>query len=389
MNTMQRGIITLLKSAVTETSLELPAEFDLQAAYPLLKRHHMATLVYDGAVRCGIDSSLPVMQKLFQSYVKLMLVSERQMAAVKRVCSAFDAASIDYMPLKGCVMKEKYPKPELRVMGDADILIRLEQYETIVPLMEELGFSAKMESDHELVWVSNDLFLELHKRLMPSYNRDFHRYFGDSWSLAKVRDGSRYSMTVEDGWIYLFTHFAKHFRDGGIGCRHMVDLWVYLRSVQKMDEEYVHCELSKFGLLTFHQHIRELLLVWFEDGKETTMSDFLTDALFNSGSFGTQDYRLLSWAVRDKKYSALGKNSRLMYLWQTAFPSVLLLKDKYTILRRAPWLLPVVWLVRPFYKILFERKSLERQKSDLKTLDEERVDARRAVLHEIGLDYNF
>ena len=37
-------------------------------------------------------------------------------------------------------MKALYPAPELRVMGDADVLIRLEQYEKIVPLMEKMGF---------------------------------------------------------------------------------------------------------------------------------------------------------------------------------------------------------------------------------------------------------
>lgn len=389
MNTIQRGIITLLKSAVTEQALELPAGFDLQAAYPLLKRHHMATLVYDGASRCGIDSKLPEMQKLFQSYIRLLVISERQMSKVKQVQEAFDLAGIDYMPLKGCTMKARYPKPELRVMGDADILIRLEQYERIIPILKSLGFQEKLESHHELVWVCDDLYLELHKYLMPTYNKDFFQYFGDGWKLAKLHSGSCYTMTAEDGMVYLFTHFAKHFRDGGIGCRHVLDLWVYLRSEPKMNEAYVQRELNRLGLLKFYRHIRELLDVWFEDASDSPMSDFLTDAVFASGSFGELDSRVISRAVRDKKHSPLGVNSRLLYLWQTAFPSVLILKDKYTVLKKAPWLLPVIWLIRPFYKLLFERDSLKFQEQNLQALSEDRVAARREVLHEIGLDYNF
>lgn len=389
MNTIQRGIITLLKSAVTEQSLPLPEGFDLAEAYPLAKRHHMSTLLYDGAVRCGIDRGLPVMQKLFQSYVKLMLISERQMAQVEKITGAFQEAGIDYMPLKGTLMKGRYPKPELRVMGDADILIRLEQYDRIIPVLEQLGMRAEKESDHELVWVHNDLYLELHKRLIPSYNKDFHRYFGNSWSLAKGCDGSRYSMTAEDEMIYLFTHYAKHFRDGGIGCRHVLDLWVYLRSVPQLDEAYIQGELNKFGLLKFYLHTRDLIAVWFEDAPETEMSDFLTDAVFNSGSFGLSDQRVRSRAVRDKNQSILGINSRLLYLWQTAFPPGYVLRDKYTVLKKAPWLLPVVWLIRPFYKVLFERETLEKQEQNLEALSEREVAARRAVLHKIGLDYNF
>ena len=52
-------------------------------------------------------------------------------------------------------------------------------------------------------------------------------------------------------------------------------------------------------------------------------------------------------------------------------------------------LLPVVWLIRPFYKVLFERETLEKQEQNLEALSEREVAARRAVLHEIGLDYNF
>lgn len=389
MNITQRGIITLLKSAVTEQALPLPEGFDLQAAYPVFKRHHMSTLVYDGAVRCGIDRNLPVMRKLFGEYCRALMISERQMGEVSRVYSAFDEAEIDYMPLKGCVMKARYPKPELRIMGDADILIRLEQYDKIVPIMEGLGFTEKIESDHELVWIHKDLYLELHKRLIPSYNRDFHVYFGDSWGLAKVRRGSRYSMTAEDELIYLFTHYAKHFRDGGIGCRHVTDLWVYLRSASKVDESHVQRELNKFGLLKFYRLTRELIGVWFEDAPETDMSAFLTELVFNSGSFGKSDQRVVSRAVRDKRHSILGINSRLLYLWQTAFPGADVLKDKYTVLKKAPWLLPMVWLVRPFYKVLFEKDTLGEQERNLQVLAENQVAARRAVLHEIGLDYNF
>ena len=389
MNTIQRGIITLLKSAVTEQSLPLPEDFDLEAAYPVLKRHHMSTLVYDGAVRCGIDRSLPVMQKLFGEYCRAMLISERQMAEVNRVFAAFDEAEIDYMPLKGCVMKARYPKPELRTMGDADILIRMEQYDRIVPIMEELGFAAEKESDHELVWLNRNLFLELHKRLIPSYNKDFYAYFGDGWRFAKLREGNRYGMTAEDGMVYLFTHYAKHFRDGGIGCRHVLDLWVYMRSVGTMEDGVIRRELERFGMLKFYELTQQLIDVWFCDAPNTPMSDFLTDVIFSSGSFGMNDNRVVSRAVRDKRHSILGFNSRLMYLWQTAFPDVMTLRGKYTILQKAPWMLPIVWLIRPFYKLLFERETLEQQDRNLAALSEKEVAARRALLHEIGLDYNF
>lgn len=388
MNTIQTGLITLLRCAITGERLALPEGFDMEQAYPVISHHHMATMAYQGAVLCGIPRSHPVMKQLFQSYYKAMQVSEGQLREYSRICEAFEANRIDYMPLKGCNMKPRYPQPELRMMGDADILIRLEQYDRIVPIMESLGFQAKLESDHELVWTSSALFLELHKHVIPSYNEDFYGYFGNGWSLGKIREGHRYSMTPEDEFIYLLTHFAKHFRDSGIGCRHVVDLWVFLRHHPALDESYVREELAKLMLEQFYDNIRKLICAWFEDGELDERTEFTTDFIFNSGSWGNTETRMLSAAVKDAKHDIVG-GGRLTYLRKTLFPGVEALRDKYTILQRAPWLLPVVWIIRPFYKLLFERDGYRYHRNRLSLISRKNVRSRQDALKFMGLDYHF
>lgn len=389
MNQTEKGIITLLKSAVTGVPCPLPETFDLEDAYPLIRRHHITTMAYDGAVRCGLPRELPKMSELFQSYCKSLLVSQRQMQMIQRIYDAFDRNHIDYMPLKGCNMKSRYPKPELRMMGDADILIRPEQYDAITPLLENLGMAPKKETDHELVWENAALYLELHKHLIPSYNKDFYAFFGDGWQLARLSDGSRHAMTPEDEWIYLFTHFAKHFRDGGIGCRHMVDLWVYLRTYPQLDWNYVSSAMHQLKLLEFHENIRRLLAVWFEDAPADEKMDLMSQFVFSSGSWGAAESRLLSRTVRDSRHSPLGFSGKAVYIWNTLFPDVATLREKYTILKKAPYLLPLVWLIRPFYKLLFERHTLSRQKTNLNALDRDLMDSRAEMLRYIGLDYKF
>lgn len=389
MNDTQRGIITLLKSAVTEQALALPEGFEIESAYPEIKRHHMIALAYDGAVRCGIPVQTPVMQKLFQGSWKSLVISRRQMEQVGRICEAFDEKGIDYMPVKGCNMKALYPKPELRAMGDADILIRLEQYDRIRPILEELCFQEKGDSDHEIIWQNDALYLELHKHLIPSYNKDFYAYFGNGWQLAKKHCGTRYSMTAEDEWIFLFTHFAKHYRDGGIGCRHVVDLWVYLRANPDLDEAYVAAALKKLQLFEFYENIRRLIVFWFEDAQSDDKTEYISEYIFASGSWGAMESRALSRAVRDSKHALPGINGRMLYLWQTAFPSRRSLQQKYTVLKKAPWMLPAVWAVRPFYKILFERSSLKRHERNVEALSEDNLQTRRQLLNYVGLDYRF
>jgi hypothetical protein len=388
MNSDYRAILQIMKSAMTRQPETLPEGFRLEDQLELLKMHHMFPLIYDGALRCGISRKEPFMQKLFGLYIRAIQKSDGQLRQIDRICEAFRQADIDYLPLKGVRMKKLYPAPELRYMGDADILIRLEQYEKIVPILEELDFSFQKESDHELVWRHEQLLLELHKHLIPSYNKDFYGYYGNGWQLAVKGEGSEYTMRPEDEWIFLFTHFAKHYRDGGAGCRYVADLWLWRENNPQMDEDYILDVLKKMQLDVFYGHILRLIDCWFGNGPEDKILEVMTEFIFSSGSWGVDEIKVLSRAVRDARHSALGFSGRLLYLWQTTFPKVTILQDKYTVLKKHPWLLPLVWIYRPFYKVFFEWKSLGRKKKHLQTLSEENMQLRRDMLHLVGMEYN-
>lgn len=388
MNTQQRGLITLIKSGLTGQGYALPEDFQLEGAEQLLKKHHMTSLVYVGACHCGISRQEPPMQAMFVQYCRATMKSEAQIRAADRLFAAFDENQIDYMPLKGTKLKALYPAPELRYMGDADILIRMEQYPKIMPIMESLGFTEGKESDHELVWHANTLLVELHKRLIPSYNKDYAPYFGDGWGRAKPESGTRYTMTAEDEMIFLFTHFAKHYRDGGIGCRYVADLWLYRRAHPDLDEDYIRQELESLGLLTFYENVLRLMAVWFEDAPTDAKMDFMTDFIFASGSWGAMESRVLSAAVKDTNHSG-GRGGRMRYIGRKAFPRAEYLREKYTVLKRHPRMLPLVWVYRPFYKVLFERKSLSKQQKNLDTLSKDNIARQKQLLNYVGLDYNF
>ncbi|MBR2421188.1 MAG: nucleotidyltransferase family protein [Oscillospiraceae bacterium] len=386
MNVTQQGIVALMKSAVLRQPQPLPEGFELRAAVPLIRQHHIAALIYDGAERCGMTRREPTMAKLFQAYCSSLLLSEGQEREIGRIFHAFDENGIDYLPLKGCNMKALYPKPEMRTMGDADILIRPDQYSRIAPVMKSLGFAYQYESDHELVWENEALNVELHKHLIPSYNRELYAYFGDGWAMAVPGGGSRWDMTPEDTFVFLFTHFAKHYRDCGIGLRHVLDLWVYLRANPNLDMNRVLSVMEKLKLRQFYGHISRLLAVWFEGAEPDDRTEFISEFIFASGSWGSMEQRVVSESVRNMHRSGTGAGGKLRYFWRLAFPSRESLQEKYPVLRKAPWLLPVIWLVRPVRKLLFERESLGRQKRVMDAMTRENLDERHRMLKYVGLD---
>jgi hypothetical protein len=386
MNVTYQGILVLLRSAITGEKRTLPEGFDLAAAYTDIRRHQLVPLAYEGAVNCGIPAGDTVMKKLQDGYCQCLMRMTGQIQAVDRVLNAFEQEKIDYMPLKGSNLYKLYPKPELRIMADADILIRQEQREKIVPLMKRLGFREAEESDHELNWESGALYMELHKRLVPTYNKDYYAYFGDGWEKAAHTAGCRYDMSREDEYIYLFTHFAKHYRDGGVGVRQALDLWVYRRANTQLDHGYVENELKKLQLDRFHQNMICLLRWWFEDGTGNETSEFLGEYLFKSGVWGDVQSHYLAQEARIQKNSSSFAAGKLKSILRVIFPSREYAQVTYPILRKWPVLLPGVWVVIWVRTLLFRRDALKRRKQQFTAVTGETLDAYRRSMAFVGME---
>lgn len=389
MDNIQTGVIALIRAALTGEKQTLPPDFNFEKAVMIGSRHGILTMLYYGALNCDIGGAHPLLGKLFQSTCKSIMISERQMYEIGRIFAAFDENGIEYMPLKGTLVKELYPKPEMRSMGDADILIKVEQYGAIKPIMESLGFAEKLESDHELIWQKPTAYIELHKRLIPSYNKDYYAYYGDGWKLAKCCDGTRYSMTDEDQLIYLFTHFAKHYRDAGIGIRHFVDLWVYRKNKPALDEEYLKQELTKLSLYEFYVNIMDTLAVWFENKQSTEVTNFISNIIFNSGVYGTNEAFALALAIKTKKKSNVVKNTKAYSIINALFPPHNSMCVQYPFLKRCPILLPFTWFYRIITALLFRRKNIKKQQQRISKMSEENINSYQSALNYVGLDFNF
>lgn len=294
------------------------------------------------------------------------------------------------MPLKGTLQKTLYPKTEMRKMGDADILINIEQYDTIRSIMKNLGYTEKYESDHEFTWEKKPVHIELHKWLIPSYNKDYYRYYGDGWKTTKPQEeyAFRYRMDPDDEMIYLFTHFAKHYRDAGIGIRHLVDLWVFRKNHPDLNEEYICRELKKLRLLEFYENILHTLRCWFEDEPGDEKTEFITRHIFTSGEYGSAENARLSCVLRDAGNERSAESVKSKRFFRLLFPEYTEMSQKYRILQKTPVLLPVLWIVRILGQMFRFRKMNRFVKNRLNFKAEE-VSVYQQALHYVGLDFNF
>lgn len=386
MTNAQKTVMTLIKSSLLGEKMAIPTDTDWEKVLKISNRHQIIPLIYYGIVNSGLEFNLK--SQFFNFTVQATMIEENQLFELEKLKRDFINSNIDFLVLKGPVIKSKYPHSEMRTMSDIDILIKPDQYEKIVSVMENNGYSFALESDHEFVWRKKPFVsIELHKHLIPSYNRDFYSYFGDGWQLAKPleKGNAEHIFSQEDVFLYAFTHFTKHYRDGGIGLRHLTDIYVLFNN--DMDTEYIEKALKKLELFDFYNNIIKTLKVCFEDEKPDEVTERIMNWVFESGPYGLKKKYELATATKEAINNG-NVSAEKQTFKNVFFPSVSFAKKRYPILNKAPFLLPAIWVIRAFSALFFRRENIKENTSKLKNVTDKAVEEYNNELEKVGLKFN-
>lgn len=382
-----RNLFSIINAALTDASVVVDETLDYAELFEVSKRHQIIPLVY-----CGLQRRKEAFEESnkFQEYtLRLFYHDFKQLECLNQIEELFSNNQIDYMLLKGASIKKLYPSSELRLMGDIDILIREEQYEQIRETLSQIDLCEINETDHELIWRSRDgVLVELHKRLIPSYNDDYYSYYRDSWEKTRLQKGSCYAMSAEDEYIYLFTHLAKHYRDGGIGLKHMIDVWFFARKHTALDMEYINRELEQLELKRFHENILDTLDVWFQGKDSTDLTDYITERIIESGAYGIKEKWDIANAARERAKTTSVASAKRKNVMSLIFMPYSTMQKKYPFLKKAPFLLPIMWIVRWGDAIINKQSNISRQSERLNKISSEYVDSYNKELEMVGLKFN-
>lgn len=378
---LSENLIALVRSGIKNKKEQIDfGTLDLELLTKFASAHQVCYLVYSALIKCGADKSDPKIKSLFLSASRELLHSEHQSQAADKITEALTQSGIDFMPLKGYTLKQIYPERAMRVMGDIDILTDVAQYPKVSAVMDSLGYAFVCESDHEYIYKKDGVVIEFHKRLIPSYNEDFYEYFGDGLSRAAKTDSGRYAMSAEDTFIYLFLHFAKHYRDGGIGIKHVCDLYLYLER-ENPDRAKIEKALGSVGLSEFYKNILDMLGAWFDEKAQTDKTRHITQVIIMSGAFGRHREKVYAQALR----AAANRQGRII---SRVFPPVSVMKIKYKYLEKAPFLLPFAWVLRIFAAVIKKPNKLGRMFSEqVKVTGDDVTDYKNALLY-VGLSFD-
>lgn len=280
--------------------------------------------------------------------------------------------------LKGPVCAALYPKPELRLFSDVDLLAVSGEFDRTRNALLRLGCRTAGESvdplEQTFYLPGSPLVLELHGAAFPE--NDAYGHMNAFFTHEKLRtetvsvQGEEiYTFGANETFLYLLCHSLKHFLHGGCGIRAVCDLLLFAEKHEKeLDKLYLRrcCEkLSALEFLTALFEIGEKYL-GFEKTESLALlrvhpapdETALLEDILAGGVHGAAEKSRLHGANMTLHAAAVqnaGKRERFSVL-RAAFPSA-------KALHCAPHSLPAAWgrrLIRYGKESIQNRTSLRK-----------------------------
>lgn len=340
----------------------------------LAQMHHTLPMVYDSVSHCqGFDGCPKLVKKKWkQQAVAHMALQTMRTQAFLELYPEMEKKGIHPVVIKGIVCRSLYSKPDLRISSDEDLLIPAKEARICDAFLLERGFSRLDEEEPDLepfgetgyYNAQNQLYLEIHKELMPAQEKAYLRFrevFWDVFSKTKqVKVEGTRLVTLDDTthFLYLLCHFYKHFVGSGVGVRQLCDILQLAEHGRSIDWRKLELQTKKLGIYRFWMNLfdigeRYLGFSWDKSGcgkpirlkmdSEALLEDILAGGVYGKSSLE----RIYSAHVTlDAAGAQEGKDRGHGPMRRALFPPFSYMRREYPYLKRWGFLLPAAWIQR-------------------------------------------
>lgn len=347
----------------------------------LARNHQLEGIIY-------MQTRLPELQERFGLAIYAYKNRER---LVEQIKAAFQKEQIPFFLVKGLCVAPYYPNPELRTMGDSDIIVHAEDKERAAAVLEQLGLSGTERGSHEWHFQKRGMDVELHHALVyggAATENEYQQYFEDCWN--HVKEDGRLDWNFH--FLFLIEHLRKHLLNSGVGMRQFMDLAVVTKCPE-IDWEQVKRELQGVNLYDFARICYTLIEKWFgisspfeleelsEDFYETAVEQILSNGVFG---FQNEENRINEVSFRSME-SSNSFRFRIVNIFRHLFVGYSELKERehYKFLENRPYLLPYAWLKRIYYGVRHVKEDEDFLRNNFPSA--KRMDEKTSLIRQWGL----
>lgn len=373
-------LLALIKSEITgdRSAISEFLDFDIEKLIELATKHDLTAITVNALIANNIvDNENPLRKKLETILVYSSYRYLRNKSLCEKTESILSENNIDYVLLKGSVIRDMYPEPWMRSSCDTDILIHENDIEKAVAKLVENGFKTENRKNyHDVALYYNNALLELHFSICENMS-NIDKQLKKAWDYAKKINGNKYLETNDFFVFHHIAHMMYHFVAGGCGIRPFIDLWI-LRRNNFYNEAEVEKQCEYCGILKFYKSMLEVIDVWFENASHNEKTLRIQNYIVYGGVYGNLDNVSAVGVVKNR--------SKVGYLFRLAFLPYTNMRVLYPILEKYPFLLPFYYIKRIFVKLFGIDKNRAKNKfSNIKSQDSEFVDEVAKLMIDLGL----
>lgn len=354
---------------------------DWQVIYELADIHDVSGIIAQ-EIKLLPDEYRP--QNKLKSYFNQQLgytiqgCNKKELARNK-IKAFLDKNKIKHIFVKGEVIRQYYPVPELRTSGDIDIIIQPDDFAGTLELLNKSDAVIYKVITDTITTAACGVEIEIHK-----YADVKSDYFNSIFSLCYIQDGYTYALDACNHLLYVTCHLCKHLSYRGAGIRMLMDMDVLIRSIENFNQEDFIKMCSNAGIGKSAQILLSLCNLWFKTpvqpyfnlADDMALTESFERIMIDGGSFG-YEVNSIPLGSADK--------SRIKTLLKLAFPSKDFLRNAYPYYEKHSILLPVARANRIADGFFRKRKQAKASAKQLMS-DSGISDIQRELLKELEIN---
>ena len=281
---------------------KVPTHRDWLMMFRMAKQQTLLGVLYDGIRRLPEEQRPQegILNNWTELTGKIEEIHARHERHVRELADILKKLGLHGCLLKGTGLSHLYPVPDHRTCGDIDIWVR-GTHDSILDAFDQAGYGIWNILYQECkVDVFEDTVVEVHfhpsKMYNPWHNARLQRWLEEH---SPIRDDA--ALTEPDARfnaVFCMAHMFRHYLEGGLGLRQMMDYYYVLRVLDPADRQPVMDTLKRLGMGRFAAALMLSLQFNFglEDGyllcpPDRKLGRRLIEDAISMGNFGVLDTR--------------------------------------------------------------------------------------------------
>lgn len=282
------NVIELLRNSLTNETEINYEKYNWDEIYETSAEHGVNAIIFSVLDKSLFKSNS--MREFYDKWKKSLTYSVVKQIQINfcidEITNLLTENKIKYIVIKGPSIARYYTNPQLRFMGDIDILVSEEDVERSISVLKNNQFILLHKSEkhpiHFELMRKGYPMIEVHKGLI---NTNFlgkrkicywNEMLWKSKLIYKSENSEYYTLSPEDEIIYQIIHFATHYVYTGAQLKHIYDIAIIIKNCKiDLNWEYIFKILKNINFSKFSEIVFTICVRFFDLNIPISIDDFL------------------------------------------------------------------------------------------------------------------